>query len=74
MTGYHYYSIMYWQVPVYTGCGVSMLGVGSAMTGYHGDDGLGDVLDEDPVKTDEILQKQHAVQALIQLVNQNPGV
>ena len=49
-----------------------MLGVGSQASGYHGQDGLGDILDPDPPSKD-LVQKQHAVFALIDLVEKYKG-
>ena len=60
------------RFPVYRGCGESILGVGSQASGYHGQDGLGDIPDPDPPSKD-LVQKQHAVFALIDLVEKYKG-
>lgn len=39
---------------------------------YHGKDGLGDVPEADAPGL-ELLQRKNAVQAMIEMVNENPG-
>ncbi|XP_074648425.1 nucleoside hydrolase-like isoform X2 [Tubulanus polymorphus] len=59
------------DVPVYRGAESSLLGT-QCLSTYHGQGGLGDVL----LQADdwsEYLKKQHAVHALIELVNKYPG-
>ena len=49
-----------------------MLGRPSPDTGFHGDDGMGDCPDEEEVDMG-LIQEEHAVNALIRLVNQHKG-
>ncbi|KAG9492231.1 hypothetical protein GDO78_000640 [Eleutherodactylus coqui] len=60
------------QIPVYGGAARSLLGNCLHASHYHGVDGLGDV--PDPSSPDlDFLQKEHAVLAMIRIVNENPG-
>lgn len=62
----------YLQIPVFCGVDKSLTGNNVHSQFYHGNDGLGDVPDpEAPGK--ELAQTEHAVQALIRLVNENKG-
>jgi hypothetical protein len=45
---------------------------GYTATHYHGNDGLGDADLDIAVSSDQV-QKEHAVSAIIRLVNENPG-
>ena len=66
------FHIHIFQIPVYKGCEVSMLGKGSSLSGYHGDDGLGDVPDQ-YAPSEDLLTNEHAANALVRLVNKYPG-
>ena len=60
------------QIPVYKGCEVSLLGEGRSLCGYHGNDGLGDVIhSHEP--SEHLVKDQHAANALVSLVNKYPG-
>ena len=60
------------QIPVYKGCGIPLLGRPFHNEGYHGEDGFGDVTDEDPVD-EGLIKKEHAASAIVRLANDNPG-
>ncbi len=49
-----------------------MLGGAIYADGFHGNDGMGDFEEEDQASID-LLQKEHAVQALTRLVRENAG-
>lgn len=57
---------------MYRGASTSLIGDRLDATHYHGRDGLGDANLAINVTMDQI-QKEHAVSALIRLVNQLPG-
>ncbi|XP_023276022.1 inosine-uridine preferring nucleoside hydrolase-like [Seriola lalandi dorsalis] len=59
------------DIPVYRGCGKPLLARKQHAGDYHGKDGLGDVPDPDAPGLE--LLKKKAVQAMIKIVNQNPG-
>ena len=54
------------------GSDVSLLGHNIQATHYHGLDGFGDVPDPDAPGL-EYAQKEHAVNAIIRIINENPG-
>ncbi|XP_060573668.1 uncharacterized protein LOC132731491 isoform X4 [Ruditapes philippinarum] len=60
------------SVPVYKGANISLVDEGIEATHYHGNDGLGDANLDIEVSLDKI-QKEHAVSALLRLVNEYPG-
>jgi len=60
------------EVPVFRGACQALSGEGIEATHYHGNDGMGDADLDIKVSLDQ-LQKEHAVTALIRLVNENPG-
>ncbi|XP_044043327.1 inosine-uridine preferring nucleoside hydrolase-like [Siniperca chuatsi] len=60
------------DIPVYRGCAEPMLARKRHAGDYHGKDGLGDVPDPDAPGL-ELLQQKKAVQAMIQIVKENPG-
>ncbi|XP_060573667.1 nucleoside hydrolase-like isoform X3 [Ruditapes philippinarum] len=60
------------DVPVYKGANISLVDEGIEATHYHGNDGLGDANLDIEVSLDKI-QKEHAVSALLRLVNEYPG-
>lgn len=60
------------DVPVYRGLNTPLVAEGMEATHYHGNDGLGDA-DLDLTVSMEMIQKEHAVSALLRLVNENPG-
>ncbi|XP_022625589.1 inosine-uridine preferring nucleoside hydrolase-like [Seriola dumerili] len=59
------------DIPVYRGCAKPLLARKQHAGDYHGKDGLGDVPDPDAPGLE--LLKKKAVQAMIKIVNQNPG-
>lgn len=60
------------QIPVFKGAGSPLVGANKLVSDHFGTDGLGDVIvDRDPLWEDKI-QKEHAVNAMIRLVNENP--
>ncbi len=61
------------QIPVYRGCDVSILGEGSALSCYHGNDGLGDVPDPSPPPRD-LIENEHAASALVRLAKRYKGM
>ena len=57
---------------MFKGAVKSILDQGESAEHYHGNDGLGDM--SNPVHVDvSLIQKEHAVNALLRLVNDNPG-
>ncbi|XP_076108857.1 nucleoside hydrolase-like [Mytilus galloprovincialis] len=60
------------DIPVYKGAEKSILGEGERASHYHGNDGLGDAQNHEPVDI-TMIKTEHAVNALLQLVNENPG-
>ncbi|KAJ8312030.1 hypothetical protein KUTeg_009403 [Tegillarca granosa] len=60
------------DIPVYRGCTKPLTGVVPKMAPFHGEDGLGDA--QNPPEVDiGLIQSEHAVLALLRLVNENPG-
>ncbi|KAH3728635.1 hypothetical protein DPMN_054594 [Dreissena polymorpha] len=60
------------DIPVFRGASSAMVVEGFTATHYHGKDGLGDA-DLDIAVSRDQAQKEHAVSAIIRLVNENPG-
>ena len=52
---------------------MSMAGNPPSGDGFHGDDALGDVIDENPPDRG-LLKTEHAANALVDLVNASPGM
>lgn len=64
----------YFQIPVFRGAASCLVGTSKTSKIHFGTDGLGDVLqDKDSDKWKTKIQEEHAVHALIRLVNENPG-
>ncbi|KAM4558285.1 inosine-uridine preferring nucleoside hydrolase-like isoform 1-T1 [Odontesthes bonariensis] len=60
------------EIPVFKGADKPILGNSIDAGHFHGQDGLGDAPDPDAPGLD-LLQKEHAVAAIIRIVNENPG-
>uniref|UniRef100_A0A3Q2QM55 Si:dkey-4e7.3 n=1 Tax=Fundulus heteroclitus TaxID=8078 RepID=A0A3Q2QM55_FUNHE len=60
------------EIPVFKGAGVPILGTVISAGSFHGQDGLGDAPDPRSPGLD-LVQKEHAVSAIIRIVNENPG-
>ncbi|XP_067439030.1 inosine-uridine preferring nucleoside hydrolase-like [Thunnus thynnus] len=60
------------DIPVYPGCSCPLLARKQYAGDFHGKDGLGDVPDPNAPGL-ELLQKKKAVQAMIDIVKENPG-
>uniref|UniRef100_A0ABM5FYT8 Inosine-uridine preferring nucleoside hydrolase-like n=1 Tax=Pogona vitticeps TaxID=103695 RepID=A0ABM5FYT8_9SAUR len=60
------------EIPVYPGVALPMIGGPPVLEFYYGKDGLGDVPDPSAPGLD-LLQKEHAVHAIIRIVNEHPG-
>ncbi|KAM4046738.1 inosine-uridine preferring nucleoside hydrolase-like [Anomaloglossus baeobatrachus] len=60
------------QIPVYRGATRPLLSKSVHASFYHGVDGLGDAPDSTPPDLD-LLQKEHAVLAMIRIINDYPG-
>ncbi|XP_019959463.1 inosine-uridine preferring nucleoside hydrolase-like [Paralichthys olivaceus] len=60
------------DVPVYRGCAEPLVAHKRHAGDFHGKDGLGDVPDPDAPGL-QLLQKEKAVEAIIKMVNDNPG-
>ncbi|XP_046403915.1 uncharacterized protein C1683.06c-like isoform X2 [Ischnura elegans] len=60
------------DIPVYRGANRPLLHYPENDC-YYGKDGFGDVDYVDPPKVDDYLKKEHAVNALIRMVTENPG-
>ena len=61
------------QIPVFQGLGGPLVGATELPKDHFGSDGLGDILvDRDPDWRQKI-QKEHAVNAMIRLVSENPN-
>ncbi|CAG5865766.1 unnamed protein product, partial [Menidia menidia] len=60
------------EIPVFKGADKPILGDSIDAGHFHGQDGLGDAPDPDAPGLD-LLQTEHAVSAMIRIVNQHPG-
>nr|XP_008105298.2 PREDICTED: inosine-uridine preferring nucleoside hydrolase isoform X1 [Anolis carolinensis] len=60
------------EIPVYSGASASILGEPLVDTFYYGKDGFGDIPDLHAPSLD-FLQKEHAVHAILRIVNERPG-
>lgn len=58
---------------MYRGSNTPLVDEGIEATHYHGNDGLGDADLDIKVSLDTV-QKEHAVSALMRLVNESPGM
>ncbi|PAA78034.1 hypothetical protein BOX15_Mlig008992g3 [Macrostomum lignano] len=62
------------DIPIYRGSACSMLNLPrKCASDYHGEDGLGDFPDHEPVSTEQ-LQQEHAVWALVRLLREHDDV
>ncbi|TVK90629.1 putative uridine nucleosidase 1 [Bagarius yarrelli] len=62
------------QIPVFRGANICLMGTEKQFKDHFGTDGLGDVLpDRDSYNWQTQIQKEHAVNSLIRLVNEHPG-
>lgn len=60
------------QIPVFRGASKPIMGKSIDAGYFHGQDGLGDAPDPNAPSLD-IIQKEHAVNAILRIVNENPG-
>lgn len=60
------------QIPVFRGATKPVMGKCITAGYFHGQDGLGDAPDPNAPSLD-LIQKEHAVDAIIRIVNENPG-
>ncbi|XP_053167032.1 inosine-uridine preferring nucleoside hydrolase-like [Hemicordylus capensis] len=60
------------QIPVFAGASAPILGGPLLGASFHGKDGLGDAPDPS-APGQELLQKEHAVNAILRIVNERPG-
>ncbi|XP_038856677.1 probable uridine nucleosidase 1 [Salvelinus namaycush] len=60
------------QIPVFQGAAGPLVGATKAFSDHFGTDGLGDVLEDRDPQWKEKLQTEHAVNAMIRLVADNP--
>ncbi|KAL3870548.1 hypothetical protein ACJMK2_038601 [Sinanodonta woodiana] len=60
------------EIPVFIGCSETLLGDVKEKDSYHGDDGFGDVPDLNS-PTEENIQTEHGVQALIRMSKEHEG-
>ena len=61
------------QIPVFQGLGGPLVGASGLPKDHFGSDGLGDILEDRDPDWREKLQKEHAVNAMIRLVSENPN-
>ncbi|CAH1787467.1 unnamed protein product [Owenia fusiformis] len=61
------------DIPVYQGVSTSLVGINAGPSFYHGNDGFGDAPEEEPQDYSALVQKEHAVNTIVRLVNGNPG-
>ena len=61
------------QIPVYRGASKSVV-LSPPADNYYGEDGFGDFEFPNPPNVEELLKSKHAVIALIDTVNQYPGM
>ena len=64
---------MYLQIPVYPGSTKPLMGKRVSASDYHGKDGFGEVPDLSAPGL-EFAQTEHAIQALVRLVDQYQGM
>ncbi|CAN7987924.1 unnamed protein product [Ixodes pacificus] len=63
------------QIPVYQGCGRSLVHKATTCHLYHGQDGLGGVAEQLPLPDDDLEPPmEHASTAMVELVRARPGV
>lgn len=58
-------------IPVFRGSGGPLVGADLPVSDHFGSDGLGDVIKDRDPQWEEKIQKEHAVNAMIRLVNEN---
>lgn len=56
---------------MFRGSGGPLVGASNAFSDHFGTDGLGDVIEDIDPKWEEKIQREHAVNAMIRLVNEN---
>lgn len=61
------------QVPVFRGSGGPLVRASSGASDHFGTDGLGDVIKEKDPQWQDKLEEEHAVNAMIRLVTENPN-
>ncbi|XP_034386667.1 inosine-uridine preferring nucleoside hydrolase [Cyclopterus lumpus] len=59
------------EIPVFRGSGGPLVGASSQARDHFGTDGLGDVFKDQDPQWEQKIQKEHAVNAMIRLVNEN---
>ncbi|XP_063965989.1 nucleoside hydrolase-like [Lytechinus pictus] len=60
------------DIPVYVGATTSIIGTARDAVCAHGDDGLGNIPKPKAPPSSDLLQSEHAIQALIRMVNEHP--
>lgn len=61
------------QVPVFRGSRGPLVGASNRPSDHFGTDGLGDVIQEKDPQWQDKLEGEHAVNAMIRLVTENPN-
>ncbi|XP_072177113.1 nucleoside hydrolase-like [Diadema setosum] len=61
------------SIPVYSGASKDILGTATEKSTVHGVDGLGDIPNQEQPPSKDLIQSEHAVLALVRMVNERPG-